>query len=105
MDAWFWEQQLSQFIFVLANNADTVFLGALATLAVTFGPVGRALASRLRRSSVESSRIEALEAELLEINERADFNERLLGEIRNQLAETGQPIERRAALPETPTPV
>jgi phosphoglycerate dehydrogenase-like enzyme len=85
----FWEQQWHQFIFMLANNGAMVFLGTLAIGVFGLGPIGRALAARLRGSATPAlpdsdPSAAALKATLDEVIERLDFSERVLSELNSR---------------------
>ena len=100
MDSGFLIQQLRQFIFTLASHGDVVFLGTLGIAVFGLGPIGRALAARLR--GVQAGSDEALKSGLAEVQERLDFSERILGELRARLLGSGaadQPTPRRATTP------
>lgn len=105
MDETFWSQQFTQFIFVLANNGHVVLLGTLGILAVSFGPIGRALAARLRSGTREAAVLEALKAELVELQERVDFSERAVAEVRRQLLHATPDTADHLQVSEESTPV
>ena len=72
------------------NAADAIGLAALclATAAIFTGPIGRAIADRLRgrrvpeREPALAAEVETLRDRLVEVEERLDFAERLLTESR-----------------------
>ena len=105
MDQTFWSQQFTQFIFVLANNGHVVFLGTLGILAVSFGPIGRALAARLRSGTREAGVLEALKAELVELQERVDFSERAIADVHRRLIDATPHAAGHLQASEEPTPV
>lgn len=84
----------------LASNSHLLVLGLAAILTLGFGPLGRALAQRLRSGGAAGSPdhdalLKELRDQLGDVQERLDFNERVLSEIRQSLLGTG----RRAAEP------
>jgi hypothetical protein len=84
MDSAFWFRQFSQFIFTLASHGDVVLLGTLAISVFGLGPIGRALAARIRGTPSDDS-LAALRSGMSELQERLDFSERVLGELRQRL--------------------
>jgi len=94
----FWTRQFSQFIFMLASHGDVVFLGTLAITVLGLGPIGRALAARIRGGSalaLADDSLGALRNGMTELQERLDFSERILGELRQRLLEPGPAPERK----------
>jgi hypothetical protein len=87
MDSEFLIQQLRQFIFTLASQGPLVFLGTLGILVFGLGPVGRALAARIRGSEFrpglpQDPSVTGLQATVSELQERLDFSERMMAELR-----------------------
>jgi len=105
----FWVQQWHQFIFVLANNGATVFLGTLIVAVLGLGPIGKAIARRLSSKSApafpapDPSLVE-MRATLEEVLERLDFSERVLSELRGRPSDVG-PAQIQARKPRAITPV
>lgn len=77
-------QQLRQFIFMLANNGHWVFLGTLGIGVFGLGPIGRALAARIRGPAADQASLDALKAGIADLQERLDFSERVLTELRQR---------------------
>jgi hypothetical protein len=82
---------------------DIVAIGGFFTTVITafiaFGPIGRAIAAKLTRSSIPNPgaevldlvdtmehRIEALQQQVSELSERQDFTERLVAKTREKPA-------------------
>jgi hypothetical protein len=80
----------------LASNSHLLVLGLAAILTLGFGPLGRALAQRLRSggaaagSSDHAFLLKELREQLGDVQERLDFNERILSDIRQSLLGTGR---------------
>lgn len=62
-----------------------MLFGGTAAVAISFSPVGRAIADRIRGRAVEAGtdpaileELDALRRDVAELQERADFSERLL---------------------------
>ena len=94
MDSSFLVQQLRQFIFILASYGHIVFLGTLAITVFGLGPIGRAIASRIRSGPtpnppVSDPSLAALTATIGEVVERLDFSERLLTELNHNALGAG----------------
>lgn len=106
MDSEFLIQQLRQFIFDLASNGHVVFLTTLGILVFGLGPIGRAIAKRIRGSEsppLEDPSLPALKASVSELQERLDFSERVLAELRDRQGGPGiLPGPERTAREVTP---
>ena len=82
-------------LYTLASNAHLLVLGLAAILTLGFGPLGRALAQRLRGGGavgpqVHAALLKELRDQLGDVQERLDFNERVLSEIRQSLLGSGR---------------
>jgi hypothetical protein len=87
-------QQLRQFIFMLASFAHIFFLGTLAITVFGLGPIGRAIASRIRSGPAPAPpardpSLADLTTTIGEVLERLDFSERLLTELNHKALGTG----------------
>jgi len=71
-------------LFRLAEHAQVVIPLLLATGVLGLGPIGRALARRLSGGSTELQELESLRQQVAELQERTDYNERLLGALRSE---------------------
>ncbi|HEY7682566.1 MAG TPA: hypothetical protein VH879_07965 [Gemmatimonadales bacterium] len=75
--------------------AIVLIFGGGAAIAISFSPVGRALADRIRGRSVPAAdpevyeELERIRAEMSELQERVDFTERLLAKSRERDALPG----------------
>ena len=70
-------------LFRLAEHAHVVIPILIATGVLGLGPIGRALARRLGGGDAERQELEALRQQVAELQERTDYNERLLGALRS----------------------
>jgi hypothetical protein len=103
----FWLQQWHQFIFDLATHGTAVFLGTLAIGVFGVGPIGRALAARIRGSSALPAgdpSLPEMKAVLGEVLERLDFSERVLTEL-HQRTLGNVPVQTPVRTPREVTPV
>ena len=94
----FWLNQWHQFIFQLASHGASVFLCTLGITVVGLGPIGRAIAARIRggpAGALPDETLEALKSGMAEMQERLDFSERMITDVRQHLLEPGKPIEPR----------
>lgn len=93
----FWARQFSQFIFDLATHGTTVLLGTLTVTILGLGPIGRAIAARIRGGpgALPDGSIDALKSGMADMQERLDFSERMLTDVRQHLLEPGKPVEPR----------
>ena len=83
-------------LFRLAEHAHVIVPILLATGVLGLGPIGRALAGRLAGTG-DSQELENLRQQVSELQERADYNERILGTLRNQIPPgSGTPSTRPA---------
>lgn len=111
MDSSFLVQQLRQFIFMLASYGHVVFLGTLAITVFGLGPIGRAIASRIRSGStpappVSDPALAALTTTIGEVLERLDFSERLLTELNHKALGAGaRPRQAQSEAAHEVTPV
>ncbi len=99
----FWTRQFAQFIFSIASHGATVLVSTLGITVFGLGPIGRALAARIRGRNAADDSLEALRTGMNELQDRLDFSERVLTELRQQLIAGGKPLEvappRRMATP------
>ena len=98
MDPDFWVRQWHQFIFDLATHGATVFLATLTVTIFGLGPIGRAIAARIRggpAGALPDGTLEALKSGMAEMQERLDFSERMITDVRQHLLEPGKPVEPR----------
>ena len=100
MDRDFLIQQLGQFIFTLASNGPVVFLGTLGILVFGLGPIGRGIARRIATTEVpplpaEDPAAASLKATVAELQERLDFSERVLADLRERPDAANSPHARR----------
>ena len=92
MDGAFLMRQLEQFIYMLASHGHIVFLGTLGITVFGLGPIGRALAARIRGTTSalsDEASLSALKAGLTELQGRLDFSERILN-VRQRLIGSGE---------------
>jgi len=105
MEPSIWTRMFAEFVWQLASHGSGLVLGALAIGVFGLGPLGRALARRLQApadAALAGERLlEALRNQLAELQERADFGERLLTEIRQ--AQLGAPVRPNLAVPVAPS--
>ena len=88
MDSAYLIQMLRQFVFACASYGHIVFLGTLGITVIGLGPIGRAMASRIRGGRALEPNDPALrevKTELSELQGRLDFSERVLLEVRQRL--------------------
>ena len=91
-------------LFRLAEHAQVVIPALFATAVLGLGPIGRAIARRLSAGAVESDELASLREQLVELQERVDYTERLLGEARKQVppppgTPAARPGDERARTP------
>ena len=94
----FWLRQWHQFIFTLSSQGPIVLLGTLSVTILGLGPIGRAIAARIRSGplgALPDETLEALRSGMADLQERLDFSERMLTDVRQKLLEPGKPIEPR----------
>lgn len=77
----------------LAQHVQVILPVLIAVGVVGLGPIGRALARRIAGGDAKRAELESLRQQVVELQERADYSERLLGTLRSQLpaAAGGQP--------------
>ncbi len=107
MPPW-WLQQWHQFIFDLANHGAIVFLGTLGIGVFGLGPIGRAIAARIRSGPTgalppSDPSLPAMKAMLEEALERLDFSERVLTALDQRTG--GNPAQLPAKTARVITPV
>jgi hypothetical protein len=73
----------------LVDHASTIILTVFTVSVVGLGPIGRGLGRRLRGSTEAEEESHRLQAEVEQLNERLDFSERLLHQLRPGV----QPVE------------
>lgn len=105
----FWLQQWHAFIWDLATHGTAVLLGTLTIGVFGLGPIGRALAARIRGGSAqavtgEDPSLPAMKAALGEVLERLDFSERVLTELHQRTLGTA-PLQAQVRTPREVTPV
>lgn len=89
----FWARQFSNFIYALATHGHVIVLGTLAITVFGLGPIGRALAARIRGGPAlpqDDPTVGALKAGISDVQERLDFSERVLAELRQQRLGSGK---------------
>lgn len=84
----------------LADNASTILISLFTVSVFGLGPIGRGLGARLRGSADEESR--RLQAEVDQLNERLDFSERLLHQVRPGMPEPAGETTGFTTPPATP---
>jgi len=89
----FWTHQFAQFVFSIATHGATVLLTTLGITVFGLGPIGRAVAARIRGGHADDDSLGALTNGITELQERLDFSERVLGELRQQLIAGSKPLE------------
>ena len=99
MDWQFIIQQLRQFLFDMANHGAAVFLGTLGITVLGLGPIGRALASRIRGGAADDATLGALQQELSELNRRQDYAEGILVELRRRALPSSSQAEEPSPVP------
>ena len=107
MQPTWWDIQWHQLVFVLVNNAATLFLGTLGVTVFGLGPIGRGLAARLRgdhATPLEDPSLPALKSAMNEVLERLDFSERVLSEL-HQRSGGSSALPARHKTPPEVTPV
>jgi hypothetical protein len=92
-------------LFRLAEHAQWVVPILVATGVLGLGPIGRALARRLNGGDAERQELENLRQQVAELQERADYNERLLGALRRESPHESGPPDRRPPGNRPVTPV
>lgn len=104
MEPSIWTRMMAEFLWQLASHGSGLVLGGLAIGVFGLGPIGRALARRIQApadaAQAGERQLEALRNQLAELQERADFSERLLTDIRQ--AQLGAPVRSDLALPVAP---
>jgi hypothetical protein len=102
----FWTRQFAQFIFTIASHGAAVFVSTLGIMVFGLGPVGRAAAARIRggaASGLADDSLGDLKSGMTELQDRLDFSERVLTELRQRLLAPGdatqQPPPRRIVTP------
>jgi len=89
----FWTRQFAQFIFTIASHGAAVLVSTLGIGVFGLGPIGRALAARIRGASLAEDSLGALKSSMSEVQERLDFSERVLTELRQRLLSPGAPAQ------------
>ena len=89
----FWTRQFAQFVFSIATHGATVLVSALGITVLGLGPIGRAVAARIRGRNAADDSLEALRTGVTELQDRLDFSERVLTELRQKLIAGGKPPE------------
>lgn len=77
--------------------AIVLIFGGGTLIAISFSPIGRAIAERIRGTALTSApdpevvaELDELRGHLAELQERMDFSERMLGQQREQKAVGGE---------------
>jgi len=86
----------------LVDHASTIILTVFTVSVVGLGPIGRGLGRRLRGSTGAEEESHRLQAEVEQLNERLDFSERLLHQLRpgvEPMEPTGEATTREAVTP------
>jgi hypothetical protein len=87
-------------LFRLAEHAQTVVPLVLGLLVLGLGPIGRAIARRISGGEAGRQELDSLRQQVAELQERADYNDRILGTLRRQLPpETSRPADGDTATP------
>ena len=92
-------------LFRLAEHAHVIVPLLIAVGVLGLGPIGRALARRLSGGGDgELEALESLRQQLAELQERTDYNERVLSTLRTQITPESArpPIAPPASRPVTP---
>ena len=92
---------LQQLLSGLATNATTLLISFFTVSVFGLGPIGRGLGARLRGTADQEAR--RLQAEIDQLNERLDFSERLLHQVRPGMREVTAETTG-ITTPPTPTP-
>ena len=74
---------LQQFLSNLASNASTILISFFTVGVLGLGPIGRGLGRRLRGTTAAEDEARQLRAEVELIQERLDFSERVLHQLRD----------------------
>ena len=72
-------------LFRLAEHAHVIVPLLIAVGVLGLGPIGRALARRLSEGGARRDELDDLRQQVAELQERADYSERLLGGLRSQI--------------------
>jgi hypothetical protein len=92
----FWQTAL----FRLAEHAQVIIPLVLGLFVLGLGPIGRALARRISGGEAGQHELESLRKQVAELQERADYNDRILGTLRRQLPpESNRPADGDTATP------
>ena len=82
-------------LFRLAEHAQVIVPTLIAIGVLGLGPIGRAFARRLSGDAADREELDNLRKQVAELQERTDYNERLLGTLRRQIPpEPGGPAAR-----------
>lgn len=94
----FWLREWHQFIFTIASQGPLMVLGVLSITVLGLGPIGRAIAARIRSGpsgALPDESLEAVRHGMADVQERLDFSERMLADVRHHLLEPGTPVPPR----------
>ncbi len=69
----------------LAQHVQVILPLLIGVGVLGLGPIGRAIARRIIGADAERAELESLRQQVAELQERADYTERLLGTLRSQL--------------------
>ena len=72
-------------LFRIAEHFQVVLPTIVAVGVFGLGPIGRALARRIAGGDATRAELESLRQQVGELQERLDYNERLLGTLRGQI--------------------
>jgi len=87
-------------LFRLAEHAQMVVPLVLGLVVLGLGPIGRAIARRISGGEAGQHELDSLRQQVAELQERADYNDRMLGTLRRQLPpETNRPADGDTATP------
>lgn len=86
----------------LAQHVQVILPVLIGVGVVGLGPIGRALARRIAGSDAEQAELERLRQEVAELQERADYSERILGTLRHELPAAGEQSRAPGGRPGTP---
>ena len=92
-------------LFRLAEHAQVFIPALFATAVLGLGPIGRAFARRLSSGTDEREELASLRQQLVELQERVDYTERLLAEARKQVPPPSGPPATRPPDGHARTPV
>jgi hypothetical protein len=72
----------STLLFRLAEHAQVIVPALIAAGVLGLGPIGRAVARRLSGDETDRKALDSLRQQVAELQERTDYNRRLIGALR-----------------------